>query len=338
MNPAASARADPIAAHRPRLFGLAYRLLGSAALAEDVVQEAFVRWYAHDRSEVRNEAAFLTTVVTHLSLDHLKSARAQREHYPGPWLPEPVMLEDDEPAAGEPAGAHGPPEHDVERLQSVSLAFLALLETLTPLERAVYVLHEVFDYSHAEVGAMLRRSEPACRQVYRRARQALHQRRPSPASPALHRQLLQAFLAACEQGDLDGLTRLLADDVLARSDGGGRVTAARRPLVGPRAVARLYRGLWRHHDPLTRAEVATVNGWPALLLRRHDVLGAVITIRVAGDRIDGIDAVVNPDKLEPLARTLGLRVQRPAAPAPASLSPAPPPPSAPAAAPGTRRG
>jgi RNA polymerase sigma-70 factor (ECF subfamily) len=303
-----SAEIDPIAAQRPRLFGLAYRMLGSPAQAEDVVQEAYARWYAQPRDEVLNEAAFLTTVVTRLCLDQLKSARAQRERYPGVWLPEPLAVEPEELHAELGAPAQHSAEHELERLESISLAFLALLESLTPLERAVYLLHEVFGYSHAEVAAITARSEAASRQIHRRAKQSLQARKPAVASPERHRELLAAFLAACQQGDLDGLTRLLAEDVVSRADGGGHAAAAIRPVAGARAVARLYRGFARRADPDTRAQILSINGWPSLVLCSGGVLRSVIQIRTDGERIDAIHAITNPEKLARLAGELGLTV------------------------------
>lgn len=306
-----SAEVDPIAAQRPRLFGLAYRMLGSAAQAEDVVQEAFARWYAQPRNDVQSDAAFLTTVVTNLCLDHLKSARVQREHYPGPWLPEPIAVDpDDLRTEAPPDDRHASAEAELERLQSISLAFMALLDALTPLERAVYLLHEVFDYSHAEVAAIVGRNETACRQIHRRARKALHARKPAAASPERHRELLDAFLAACQRGDLDGLTKLLTDEVVARSDGGGKATAANRLVIGARAVARLYCGVWRNADNSARVQVRAINGWPALVVYAGDVLHSVIQIHSDGERINEVDAVLNPDKLARVAEALGLRVAR----------------------------
>ncbi len=267
-----------------------------------------MRCYAQDRREVRSELAFLTTMVTRVSLDHLKSARVKREQYPGPWLPEPLGDDASMALLDTDATVQPSAERDLERLQSVSLAFLALLEALTPLERATFLLHEVFDYSHGEVGRMLDRSEAACRQSYRPPRQVLHARPRGTASPQRHRELLEAFLRACEHGDLPALMRLLADDVVARSDGGGVVTAARKPLHGARAVARLYRGVWQQRGPQDTAVLGWANGWPALIARRGDVLRAVIQVHADGERIDEVVAVLNPAKLAPLARALGLRV------------------------------
>lgn len=302
-----SAQLDPIAAQRPRLFGLAYRMLGSSAQAEDTVQEAFARWYAQPRDDVHNAAAFLTTMVTRLCLDHLKSARAQREYYPGQWLPEPIASESSDlyDKDCDDATRGTSIEADLERLQSISLAFITLLDTLTPLERAVYLLHEVFDYNHAEISIIVGRSEAACRQNYRRAKQSLHTRKFTIASPARHHELLNAFLMACQQGDLASITRLLANDVVARADGGGKATAASRPLIGARAVARLYLGYLNCADPPEYdVEIRGINGWPALIVCTDGVLRAVIQIHADDQHINEIITVVNPDKLARLANAL----------------------------------
>jgi RNA polymerase sigma-70 factor (ECF subfamily) len=299
-----------IATHRPRLFGLAYRMLGSATQAEDVVQDAFERWYTAPRDDVRNEAAFLMTTVTNLCLDHLKSARAQRELYPGEWLPEPIAVDAEGLSDELSADTHyASAETDLERLESISLAFLAVLDTLTPLERAVYLLHDVFDCSHADVARSIGRTETACRQIYRRAKQALKMRKPATGSPERHRELLAAFLAACERGDLDGLTRLLAADVVVRADGGGKAAATNRPVVGALQAARLYVGLAKRFLAGTTTEIRSVNGWPALVVREDDVLRSVIQLHSDGERIDTIYAVVNPDKLARLAAALELRTE-----------------------------
>jgi RNA polymerase sigma-70 factor, ECF subfamily len=298
-------RAD-VAALRPRLFGLAYRMLGSATQAEDIVQDAFARWYASARDDVRNEGAFLMTTVTNLCLDHLKSARAQRELYVGEWLPEPIAGDDSGNASVVDA-SYASAQGDLERLESISLAFVAILDTLSPLERAAFLLHEVFDYAHGDVARIIGRTEAACRQLHRRAKQALKTRRPKTATPQRHRELLGAFLAACEDGDLDGLTRLLAADVVVRADGGGKAAAASRPVVGALPAARLYIGLARRFLTGMAAEIRVVNGWPALIVREGDVLRTVVQVHSAGERIDSIYAVVNPDKLAHLARALGLR-------------------------------
>lgn len=267
--------------HRSTMQAMAYRMLGSAAEAEDVVQEAWLRWQSASHEAVRSVKAYLSTVVTRLCLDRLKSARAHRELYVGPWLPEPIRT--DTPVDPE----------------TLSLAFLVLLESLSPVERAVYLLHEVFGYSHAEVAEMVGKEEATCRQILHRAREHIVARRPRFApSKAQHERLLTGFLSACFSGDLDGLKRLLAEDVTLWPDSGGKVKgAARNPIHGADSVARLYLGLIKKNQLEVVTEIAEVNGWPAVLIRVNGVMINVITIETDGERIHAIHAVLNPDKL-----------------------------------------
>lgn len=267
-------------AHRRYLFGIAYRMLGSVAEAEDVVQEAFLRWQSVDQQEVRSERALLSTIVTRLCLDHAKRASTQRETYVGPWLPEPIATDD-----------------SVDR-ESISLAFLTLLESLTPVERAAYLLHEVFDYSHAEIAEIVGRSEETCRQLVSRARKAIRERRPRFApSREAHRKLIEGFASACAAGDLGGLEQLLAEEVTAWSDGGGKAFAAKRPLHGRAEVAKVYLGIFAKAPQGASADVVEINGWPSLLVRIDGAITAIINIETDGDRIFAIRSVVNPDKL-----------------------------------------
>jgi len=268
-------------AHRSSMLAIAYRMLGSAAEAEDVVQEARLRWQATGRESVRSERAFLSTVVTRLCLDRLKSARASREQYVGPWLPEPVRTDS---------------QVDPE---SISLAFLVLLESLSPVERAVYLLHEVFGYSHAEVAEMVDKEEATCRQILHRAREHIHARRPRFApSKQAHERLVTGFMSACVSGDLDGLQRLFAEDVTSWADGGGRVRgAALKPVRGANDVARLFLGLMKKAPAGITPELADVNGWPALVLRLNGAVFDVISFETDGERIHAIRSVINPEKL-----------------------------------------
>ncbi len=266
--------------HRPALVAIAYRMLGSAAEAEDIVQEAWLRWQAAPRDEVRSGRAFLSTVVTRLCLDHLKSARTNREVYVGPWLPEPVRTDS---------------QVDPE---TISVAFLVLLESLTPVERAVYLLHEVFGYSHAEVSQMVGKEEATCRQLLHRAREHLQARRPRFApSKQAHERLVVGFLSACASGDLEGLKRLLSEDVTAWADGGGKAAAATRPVQGADAVARMYIGIVKKAAPGVEVEIAEVNGWPSVVVRLNGAVFDVISLETDGERIHAIRAVLNPDKL-----------------------------------------
>ncbi len=269
--------------HRKRLFGIAYRMLGSAAEADDLVQETFIRWQAADHAAVETPSAFLTTIITRLALDRLKEASVRRETYMGPWLPEPIATTTD----------------SVELAESISFAFLVLLESLSPLERAAYLLHEVFSYSHDEVAAILDRDVAACRKLFERARTALHVRRPRFApSREAHQKILGGFAVAIGTGDLGALERLLAVDVQAFSDGGGKVSAARKPVLGRENVARFYAGLGRFIDGNTASfEVIDVNGLPAMLIRNNDKPYAVVQLETDGEQIFAIRATLNPDKL-----------------------------------------
>lgn len=268
---------------RRSLFGLAYRMLGSAVDAEDIVQEAYLKWRDVAPDRVRSTRAYLTTIVTNLCLDHLRSARVRRESYVGPWLPEPIRSDD---------------PRDVE---SVSLAFLLLLERLSPLERAVYLLHEAFDYDYAEVAGILGRQEAACRQILHRARANVAADKPRFASSKeRHRELLSGFMVACAQGDLDGLKRLLAADVTARSDGGGKAQAATQVVHGPDAVGRLYIGIVRKAPPGCQFEIADLNGWPALIARYDGVALSVVTLELDDRQIYAVRAILNPDKISQL--------------------------------------
>jgi RNA polymerase sigma-70 factor (TIGR02957 family) len=284
---------------RPYLFSIAYRMLARAGEAEDVVQDAWLR-AAKAPPDMRSPRAWLATVVTRLCLDRLKSAQATREEYVGPWLPEPV------PTAG-PAG----PEESVMRQESITLAFLVLLETLTPQERAAFVLREVFDYAYDEVAAILETTEPACRQLVHRAKARLAERRPRfPAARERQREIVARFLAAAEQGDLGGLQDLLARDAVFTGDGGGKVAAALRPVTGAEAVARLFAGLWRKGAEIAarsaapwRLETREVNGEPALLVFDGERLDSVFVFSVDDDRVTAVHGLRNPDKLAWMERS-----------------------------------
>lgn len=270
-------------AHRSLLFGIAYRMLGSRSEAEDMVQETFLRWQAAPRDEVESARAYLSTIVTRLCLDQLKSARAQRETYVGPWLPEPLRTE-------EPVDP-----------QSISLAFLVLLEQLSPVERAVYLLHEVFDHSHAEVAAIVGKEEAACRQIFHRARAHIDEKRPRFApSRADHERLLTGFLTAVQAGDLEGLRGMLAKDAVTWSDGGGKRLAARNLVHGADANARLFLGLARKAHADFSLELAEINGWPAVVIRQDGQISDVLGIETDGAVIYAVHLVSNPDKLQGL--------------------------------------
>ncbi|HEV7652915.1 MAG TPA: RNA polymerase sigma factor SigJ [Actinophytocola sp.] len=266
--------------HRGRLFGLAYRLLGSADEAEDVVQDAFLRWAAADRGAIDAPGGWLAKVVTNLCLNRLTSARARRESYVGPWLPEPVLT----------GGGELGPLDTVEQRDLVSLGLLRLMETLSPTERAVFVLREAFGYSHREIAGIVSLSEANSRQLHARARR--HLARPGtrrPVDRAGWRALVERFLRAAAEGDLPALEAMLAADVTSLADGGGRIAAARKPVAGRARVAQYLCGAFRvgaARLSLT-AEYAEVNGAPAALGRLGDeVLGAVV-LDVAGGEVEG---------------------------------------------------
>lgn len=278
--------------HRPRLFAIAYRMLGSVMEAEDVVQESYLRFMATPMAEIKSPKAFLTTVTTRLCLDQLKSARAQREHYVGPWLPEPLLTTES-------------PADIVDRHETISLAFLVLLESLAPVERAIFLLREVFDYDYAEIAQIVDKSEANCRQLYHRAKQYLTERRPRFApTRAAQEQLLTRFLQAVAGGQVDELTNLLADDVTVWSDGGGKTRAATRPVAGSERVAKLLLGFNRFRTERSRAEFAEVNGSLAILLWEGETLINVMNIASDGERIYEVHNVLNPDKLQHLRKHL----------------------------------
>lgn len=265
--------------HRRRLYAIAYRMLGSAAEAEDVLQDAWLRWQS--ATGVETPAAWLTTTVTRLCLDRLKSARAAREVYVGPWLPEPV--------------ATAPDDIDPE---SISVAFLLLLERLTPVERAVYLLHRVFDLSHAEIGAVLGQSDVTVRQSLHRATVHLTAERPRFApSRERHLELLTAFAMACQAGDLTAIQSLLADDAKAWSDGGGKVRAALRVVSGRDECARLFVGLQKKHPVAGTFELRELNGLPTIVILQDGQPFMTFSIETDGDKIFAVHTVLNPEKL-----------------------------------------
>ena len=278
--------------HRRLLFGIAYRMLGSASEAEDVVQDAYLRAVGSRDAAIREPGAFLATVVTRLCLDRLKAARASREQYIGPWLPEPILLAPDGDAGEERA----------ERAETVGMAVLVLLETLSPLERAVFLLRESFEYPFDEIGAMLNRSAAACRQAYHRARAHLDAQRPRfRATPEQQQALVAGFLAAAREGNLATLAGMLAHDVVCYSDGGGVVAAARKPIHGPAMVGRLFAGLMKQAKaiatPVYHTAPAWINGTQGLLVWADERLDAVWVFGCGPSAIETIWVVRNPAKL-----------------------------------------
>ncbi|MBN6101207.1 RNA polymerase sigma-70 factor [Xanthomonas sp. CFBP 8703] len=275
---------------RPRLFGLAYRLLGSRSDAEDVLQDAWLRWQSSDRTAIRDPEAWLVTTTTRLGLDRLRAARSARVHYTGPWLPEPLEIAEDT----DPAERHA-------RAEQVSVAFLALLERLGPEERAAFLLKEAFDYDYAQIGQLLGHAEANCRQLVHRARERLKAGRPRFAvTPQRHRQLLERFMHASQQGDRGAIVALLDANARMFSDGGGKVTATLRPLLGAERIAMLYWAVARRGLGL-QARIGTVNGEPAILRFIGTRLHSAVLVVIDGERIVEVLTLMNPDKLPPLA-------------------------------------
>jgi RNA polymerase sigma-70 factor (ECF subfamily) len=277
---------------RPLLFGIAYRMLGSAGDAEDVVQDASIRWLRRSDRAVESVRAYLVTIVTRLCLDQLNSARSARVTYAGPWLPEPVVVE---------------AETAAEQADSLSLAFLVLLEELTPLERAAYLLHDIFGYSFEEVARSLGRSPAACRQLGSRARTHIEERRQRfDADLRQGRALTDRFLVACATGDLSGLLSMLSDDVVVWTDGGGKVRAAMRPVVGPYRSSRFLLNVAKKLHGVPRATV--LNGQPATVFVDGDTIVATLVLDIMDGSIVGVRSVTNPDKLARLSAQLLGRV------------------------------
>jgi RNA polymerase sigma-70 factor (ECF subfamily) len=275
--------------YRPLLFSIAYRMTGSATQAEDIVQDTYLHYQQADPTTIRSLKPFLTTIVVNLCLNYLKSARVQREEYVGIWLPEPLLTSS--PDGDEVATK-------IEHQESISQAFLVLLETLTPPERAVFLLHEVFDYSFAEIAEIIDKKPENCRQLFHRAKNHIaqkHQR--TTVSPETHRQLTESFVAACQSGNLASLTALLADDVTAWGDGGGKVHTSLHPVTGRETIAKLFIALMRKVPANHRLFIAEVNGAPALLSWSASHLNWVLTLDIFNDHITGLRSILNPDKL-----------------------------------------
>ena len=295
--------AEAFEEHRGLLFSVAYRMLGAVSDAEDVVQDAWLRWSAADRAQVAEPRAYLVRVVTNTAIDRLRSARSRRESYVGPWLPEPVLTSPDV-------------ADDVELAESVSLAVLVVLETLSPLERAVFVLREVFAFGHAEIADVLDRTEASVRQVALRARRHVTERRPRfPADRAEQRRVTEEFMSAAVGGDIERLLAVLAPDVVLVSDGGGKRRAARRPVVGAEIVARFLANITRRpyegvEPEAMELEIADVNGVPGVVIRGDgQVLGA-LAAEIDNGRIRAVHLVANPDKLESIAERRTVRLTR----------------------------
>jgi len=278
---------------RPLMFSIAYRMLGSVSEAEDIVQEAFLRFHtARQEGDIESPKAYLSTIVTRLSIDLLRSARVRRETYVGPWLPEP-LLTDSVPDASQHA----------ETADSLSLAFLVLLESLTPVERAVFLLREVFDYDYAEIAGIVGKNEANCRQLVVRARRQIEARKPRfEASRGRREELARRFFAAAEEGDTEGLISLLAADVVVYGDGGGKALAFPRPVNGREPVTRLLLGLGNLVQPLGLTwRPAEISGQPGrVFLDRDGKIAFIVSVDIADDQVQTVNAVSNPEKLRHL--------------------------------------
>jgi RNA polymerase sigma-70 factor (ECF subfamily) len=272
---------------RPLLFTIAYEILGAATEADDVLQDSYLRWADVDLAEVQDTKAYLAQLVTRQALNALRAQARRREDYVGPWLPEPVLIE-----AGDASS-------DVVLAESVSMAMMVVLETLTPDERAVFVLREVFGFDHGEIASAIGKSAAAVRQIAHRAREHVQARRKryEPVDPKTSLELTAQFFATAATGDIDGLMSMLAPDVVWTADSDGKVSAARRPVSGAHSVARLLVGLIRLGGPDGRAEPAFYNGSPALVLYLGDNLEGVVSLEIVDGKITNFYAMRNPEKL-----------------------------------------
>jgi RNA polymerase sigma-70 factor (TIGR02957 family) len=293
---------DVFGTDRPLLFSIAYRMLGSASDAEDVLQDAWVRYRDTDKSEIRSPRAFVAKIVARLCLDRLKSARAAREEYVGPWLPEPVLTSEVKA-----------PDDVLQRSESVTLAFLVLLEKLSPEERAVFLLKDIFEYEHAEVAEMLDMTVENSRQLLHRAKSRLTAERPRlTGTTASRRAVAERFARAFSSGDGSELTAILTQDVGMWSDGGGKASAARRPLLGRDEVLNFLLGLHRTGQTLgvlpdVSLKIEDVNSEPALVLRLRNHLESIFVFSVENEQVSAIRVVRNPDKLARIDRQLEAR-------------------------------
>lgn len=284
----AQRRMEAFSQHRALLFSIAYRMLGSATDAEDIVQETFIRWQQAADQEIHSPRAFLVTILSRLCIQHLESARVRREEYVGRWLPEPVFT-----------GERSDPSWASQIQESLSMAFLLLLEQLTPAERAAFLLHEVFDYEYAHIAGILDKNETHCRQLVRRARQHVTSGRPRfSVSPKEHKRLLDEFLAATSSGNMQNLIALLSDDVVLHSDGGGKQRAALNPIYGRDHVSRFLLGAGKKTQAGVTARIEAVNGQSTIAYSPPSGnIGCIISIQVSGGLIENIYVVTNPDKL-----------------------------------------
>lgn len=272
---------------RPLLFSIAYRMLGSAMDAEDMVQETFLRWQQASDDDIQSPKAYLSTILTRLCIDHLRSAQKQREEYIGPWLPEPVLTTENTTMTD-----------TLELAESLSMAFLVLLESLAPIERAVFLLREVFGYEYPEIARIVGKSETNCRQIASRAKEHIAAKRPRyGATREQQEEVTRRFIVACMSGDLQALLSVLAPDVVLEADSGGKVSAARKPIYGAAKVARAVLGILKLLPSDANVELARVNAQPAIIGYTEGRPFYVTVLDIAEGQIQGIYNVLNPDKL-----------------------------------------
>jgi RNA polymerase sigma-70 factor (ECF subfamily) len=281
----------PFTTHRPLLFGIAYRMLGRVSEAEDMVQEVWLRWQKQDAAQIQSPKAWLVAATTRLCIDQLRAARREREEYYGVWLPEPLM----------PATTDREPDAAVELADSLTMAFMLMLESLGPTERAVFLLREVFDYDYADIAAIVDKSEVNCRQIVRRAKTQLQANVP-PSSPptAQARRLVEQFLAAAATGEVDDILALLAEESTLYSDGGGRVKAAGRPIAGADHVSRFLLGIWPRFAIGMEIRFVEINGHPGCVMSSQDQVHYAFSFEIADDRVRTIYIMCNPEKLRHL--------------------------------------
>ena len=280
---------EPFEEYRPLLFAIAYRMLGTVNEAEDMVQETYLRYQAVDPATIQVPKAFLTTVMSRLCLDYLRSAQVKREQYIGPWLPEPLPTQ---------ADTTPDPAETVEIHETLSMAFLILIQQLSPLERAIFLLREVFDYGYDEIGRIVGREEAACRQVFSRAKKHLVENRPRYESPPeIHTALFAQFLQSCQTGDVESLKNLLAEDVCIWSDGGGKATAATRPIQGRISVLVFIKSMLSRTTEETSFDILPLNGKLGLIVRHANAIIFALQVETDEAHIRKIWITRNPDKL-----------------------------------------
>jgi RNA polymerase sigma-70 factor, ECF subfamily len=285
---------DDFNLHRPLLFSIAYRMLGTVTDAEDMVQETFLRWQQTANETVRSAKTYLSTIITRLCIDHLRSARVQREQYVGTWLPEPMLTQQ----------SHHPTDL-MELAESLSIAFLSVLERLSPIERAVFLLRDVFDYDYDEIGQMVGKSSPNCRQILKRAKQHLADQKPRfSVSRPQQEEITARFLDASTKGDLQDLLLLLAKDVMFCSDGGGKVVAVIKPIYGGEKVARMLLAIRRKWLSDAVSRLVDINGQPGIIQYLNGNIHSVMTFEIIDGYIQSIYTVRNPEKLNQVRKEI----------------------------------